>query len=263
VPVSAGASRQLRLLAVAVPIVVAGVVLAFHGRLPQDPRYHRFADTRALSAIPNAGDVLSNAALVAAGALGLLFLASSANRRRPREPRQSVAYGVFFAGVFLAGFGSAYYHWAPDNQRLFWDRLPMTLAFTSLFVAVLGERVGPRLASRLLVPLLAIGAAAVFYWRWTEAAGHGDLRLYALVQYGLVVSMGLLLLLFPDRRTDGFWWVAGAYALAKVCEVFDEPIFRLTGFVSGHTLKHVLAGAAAGLVLVVLARRRPDTKEVR
>ena len=257
------ASRKFRLLAVAAPSIVAAVALTFYGRLPQDPRYHRFADTRTLAGIPNVGDVLSNVALVAAGAVGLLFLARSPRRGPLLDPRERIAYVVFFAGVFLAGFGSAYYHWAPDNQRLFWDRLPMTLAFTSLFVAVLGERIGLRPANRLLVPLLAIGAAAVLYWRWTEAAGRGDLRPYALVQYGLLVSLVLLLLLFPDRRAKGVWWVVGAYALAKVCEVFDESIFRLTGFVSGHTLKHVVAGAAGGLVLLVLASRRPMTKEVQ
>src|SRR5262249_28042753 len=156
-------------------------------------------------------------------------------------------YFIFFAGVFLAGFGSAYYHWAPDNSRLFWDRLPMTLAFTSLFVAVIDERVSSFWAGRLLVPLLVLGAFSVFYWRWTEAADHGDLRLYVLVQYGLILSMGLALLLFPSRSeaSISFVWVAAAYALAKIFELADAPIFRMTGWVSGHTLKHVFAGAAA------------------
>jgi hypothetical protein len=45
--------------------------------------------------------------------------------------------------------------------------------------------------------------------------------------------------------------------LAKAFELSDQKILRTTGFVSGHTLKHLAAGAAAGLVLLMLARRRP------
>ena len=38
-------------------------------------------------------------------------------------------YGVLlFAGVVLTGVGYAYSRLGPDNERLFWDRLPMTIA---------------------------------------------------------------------------------------------------------------------------------------
>ena len=33
--------------------------------------------------------------------------------------------------MLLTAVGSSYYHLAPDNERLFWDRLPMTIAFSS------------------------------------------------------------------------------------------------------------------------------------
>jgi hypothetical protein len=55
-------------------------------------------------------------------------------------------------------------------------------------------------------------------------------------------------------------WVVAAYGLAKVCEQLDAPIFRFTGFVSGHTLKHVLSGVAAALVVGTLIPR-PELKE--
>jgi hypothetical protein len=38
---------------------------------------------------------------------------------------------VLFAGVTLSSLGSSYFHLAPDNARLMWDRLPMTIAFIS------------------------------------------------------------------------------------------------------------------------------------
>jgi hypothetical protein len=255
-------SPRVRGFLVAAPALVAAIWLTFHGPIPQDAEYHRFADTRSLAGIPNAGDVLSNLALLLAGLFGLRALAGGSRGEALSDRRVRIPYVIFFAGVLLSGFGSAYYHWAPDNQRLFWDRLPMTLAFTSLFVAVIGERVSPRWAARLLLPLLAFGGFSVFYWRWTESAGRGDLRPYALVQYGLILCLGMALLLFPSHSNVGipFVWVAAAYGLAKVSELLDAPIFRFTGFVSGHTLKHVLAGVAAALVVGTLPRR-PELKE--
>jgi hypothetical protein len=253
---------RVRGFLVAAPALVAAILLAFHGPIPQDPEYHRFADTRALWGIPNAGDVLSNLALLLAGLFGLGALAGGSRREALRDPRVRIPYIIFFAGVLLAAFGSAYYHWAPDNQRLFWDRLPMTLAFTSLFVAVIAERASPRWAAWLLLPLLAFGAWSVLYWRWTESAGRGDLRPYALDQFGFILCLVVVILLFPSHSKVriSLLWVAAAYALAKVCEQLDAPIFRFTGFVSGHTLKHVLSGVAAALVVGTLTPR-PELKE--
>jgi len=44
-------------------------------------------------------------------------------------------------GLRLTAVGSAYHHLAPDNQRLSWDRLPMTLAFMAVkkFIARQGR----------------------------------------------------------------------------------------------------------------------------
>jgi hypothetical protein len=47
------------------------------------------------------------------------------------------------------------------------------------------------------------------------------------------------------------------YALAKVLETFDEPIFAAGHIVSGHTLKHLAAAAAGYYILRMLQKRRP------
>src|SRR5262249_48787388 len=154
-----------------------------------------------------------------------------------RESRERLPYFFFFAGVLLTAFGSAWYHLAPDHDRLVWDRLPMTVAFLSLFVAFLGARIRQDLVPRLLAPLLALVIASVLYWRITEHAGRGDLRPYALVQYYPILALGLLLILYPARysHSGALWSVGVLYGLAKAFELSDEPIFRATGFVSGHT----------------------------
>jgi len=253
------ASRRARVFAVLTPVIVGAVLLLLHGPIPQDPDYHRFADQRVLLGIPHGGDVLSNIALLLAGGLGIGLLASGRFARAFADSRERLPYLLFFTGILLTGFGSAYYHVAPDSGRLFWDRLPMTVAFLSLLSAVMTERVSMRLSSRLLWPLLSFGAASVLYWRLTEEAGRGYLRPYALVQFDSALLIALLLLLFPPRYTHSglFWAAAGAYALAKLCELLDGPIFRMTGVVSGHSLKHIFATLCAAAVLWMLWRRRP------
>ena len=52
--------------------------------------------------------------------------------------------------IFLTGFGSSYYQWNPNDNTLFWDRLPMTLCFMAIFAAALEERANARAGAVLL-----------------------------------------------------------------------------------------------------------------
>lgn len=245
-------------LLLAVPIAVAAA-LVLYGPIPQDPGYHRFADGRALLGVPNALDVLSNAPFALVGVLGL----ASALRGRGAvfvEPEERRSYAVFFLGVAFTGAGSAWYHLAPDNARLVWDRLPMTLAFMALLAAVIAERVEVRLGRRLLVPLLVLGLASVLHWHVTEQRGAGDLRLYALVQFVPFLLVPLLMALYEARYTRGgdLVVVVTLYAAAKLFEAQDAAVFRLGQVVSGHSLKHLTAAAATYWVLRMLRRRVPS-----
>jgi predicted membrane channel-forming protein YqfA (hemolysin III family) len=222
--------------------------------IPQDPAYHAFADGRPMLDIPNALNVLSNIPFLAAGWFGLLAL----RRCGPRmEPWRRRAYVALFAGTALTAIGSSYYHLAPDNARLVWDRLPMTLGFMGLLTAMLAERVDARAARALLLPLLALGGFSVAFWGWSEARGAGDLRLYGFIQYGSLVIVFLLLAFYRSGLPGTAYLVAGlgAYAAAKIFEALDVPIYALGHAVSGHTLKHVAAAAGLGCVAWMLRHR--------
>jgi hypothetical protein len=122
---------RIRILAIVSLGTIAAVFL--HSPIPQSLDYHRFADRRTLLGIPNCFNVLSNVIFLVVGVLGLRFLfrgdgASAANSFTYRSERWP--YVVFFLGVTLTAFGSAYYHLAPENSRLVWDRLPMAIGFT-------------------------------------------------------------------------------------------------------------------------------------
>jgi hypothetical protein len=229
--------------------------------IPQPLSYHQFADRRAFLGIANFGDVISNLPFAAVGIGGLLFLFRTGSRDRVGhfiDPWERWPYLFVFAGLLLTAFGSSYYHLAPDNARLVWDRLPMTITFMGMVAAVIAERISVRLGLWLLPVLLVVGLGSVFEWYWSETQGAGDLRFYAAVQvYSTLVL--LLAFLFPRRytRTSDFWLVIGFYALAKLLETFDRQIFAALHFVSGHTLKHLAAAAAGYCILRMLEKRQP------
>jgi hypothetical protein len=232
-----------------------------HAPIPQSQSYHQFADQRRLLGIPNGLDVLSNAIFLAVGLPGILFLLSrNAGTATPSFalPQEKVPHVVFFLGVVLTGFGSAYYHWKPGNDRLVWDRLPMTIGFTAFFAAMIAERISVKAGLRLLLPLAAAGITSIVYWHWSELRGAGDLRPYILVQFYPLLGVVLLTSMFPSRYTGTaiLFTAIGFYALAKLFESFDAEILNWTRVVSGHTLKHLAAGMAAYLILRMLRARR-------
>jgi hypothetical protein len=216
--------------------------------LPQPLAYHDFADHRAGFGVENFLDVASNTAFIVAGLAGLFVVMRQ--RTRFEFASERWPYGVFFLGLLLTAAGSIYYHLVPDNERLFWDRLPMAIAFMSLIAAQVVDRVSVRTGLLLLLPMLLVGLASVIYWIATERAGAGNLMPYVILQGYSVVMLLVLALLYPSRYTRGtdVYWVFAAYAIAKTLELLDREVLALGNLVSGHSLKH-LAAAVAGLII--------------
>jgi hypothetical protein len=243
-------------------LLACGVAACLIPPMPQPLSYHAFADCRGLGSIPNFLNVVSNLPFLVGGALGIVWVVRGHGQFH--DPREALPCLVFFIGALLTAFGSAWYHLAPDNPRLVWDRLPMTLGFAGLVAAAVGERADARLGARMLWPLLGLGAISVMYWYASERMGRGNVIPYGLYQGWSVLAIVLLLVLFPARRYSHghlLIWAAGWYALAKVFETWDLAVFRLTGgAISGHTIKHLLAAGAVFAILRGLRLRRalPD-----
>lgn len=216
--------------------------------IPQDLRYHDFADRRTRLSIPNALNVFSNLLFFVVGAAGLAWLTGPGRGRG----WDRAAGAILFVGIAATGMGSAWYHLAPSNGRLVWDRLPMTIVFMTFLALVIADRVGARAGRVLLPPLLIAGLASVAYWALID----DDLRAYGLVQFFPMMAIPFLMVTFPSARArDGdLWWAIGCYGASKLTEYFDAAIFALGGIVSGHTLKHLLAGAGAAFILRWIVR---------
>lgn len=200
-------------LAFVSPFLLVLIYTILAGPITQNESYHSFADQRTLFGIPNFSNVISNLPFAVVGVLGLCAFRDLASR-------------VLFTGVLLTAFGSSYYHWAPDSARLVWDRLPMTIVFMSLTAMAIGR------PKWMLGPLLLFGIASVAWWCLS-----GDLRLYAIAQFGSIL---LIISLMLRGRLTGLWPALGLYALAKIAESLDTEIYS-TLLLSGHTWKHLLA----------------------
>jgi hypothetical protein len=230
--------------------------------MPQPADYHDFADKRHALGIDNFVDVVSNAAFLLAGLAGLFVVFSG--RARFEFPGERWPYAVFFLGILLTAAGSAWYHLAPDNETLFWDRLPMTIAFMGLVSSQVVDRISVRAGLILLGPMLLVGMASVVYWIVTERMGAGNVLPYALLQGYAVIVLLLMAVLHPSRYTRGsdLYFIFGWYVLAKLLELLDAEVLVHSNLVSGHSLKHV-AAAVAGVVACRMLLRRTLAQPAR
>ena len=235
-------------------IAFFSVAALIHGPITQPINYHQFADQQTILGIPHFADVLSNLGFALVALWGWFQLKASG--QHPAISHGWAGYRLFLLGLFLTAFGSAYYHLDPDNIGLFWDRLPIALACAGLLAGVWGDT--QRKQSAPLAAALAVfGIASVIWWYVTELGGTGDLRPYLLLQGLPIILIPLWQWLSGQAKADR-WAFGGAlllYVFAKFTEQYDHEIAALLGILTGHTLKHILATAAAALIVARLVRR--------
>jgi hypothetical protein len=243
-------NRKIAFLAI---LGISGALFALFGlpRIPQNPAYHHFADMRRFWGIPNAMNVLSNALLVLVGVLGMNLC-----RRNKRTDFRGLK-AAFFTAVTLTGFGSMIYHWLPNNNTLFWDRLPMAVMFTTFCLIIIVDRISSKVAWKLFWPMNLVAVLSVFYWWIGELRGEGDLRLYGLIVFLPLLLIPVTITLLPSGtiRNRNIWIAICLYALAKLLEILDRPVYEWSGVVSGHTLKHVCAAASIYCLIPKNSRR--------
>lgn len=241
-PTHSHRGRWLALIA-----ALAVFALGVHGPITQWAGYHQFADVRPWGLLPHAANVLSNLPFAVVGVWALWRLAN--------QPGM-LAWRLFAAAITLTAIGSSVYHWQPDKVGLVIDRLPIAWACATLLCAFLAERVDTRWANaRSLVLAVLVSSLAVAWWAVGEAHGQGDLRPYVFVQFlpmllipaALVMNMQAV---SPRALPASAWWAALAlYGLAKALEAADHTVLEVLGFISGHSLKHLLAAGTAGWLL--------------
>jgi hypothetical protein len=227
-------------------ILISIVIIAILGvislpSISQNHIFYHFADRRSIFTIPNASNVLSNVFFCISGILGF--------RRFGHLPSSPTVlrWQLFFISTTLVGLGSAYYHWFPSNDSLFWDRLPMALGFAFMTAGLFAERLGEHTGQALLGPFVFLSTTSIVYCWFTEQLGLGDIRPYILTQYLPLLLTPALLILFPKgpRWDRPYWILFIGLTIAKGFEWKDFAFYEWTyHLISGHTLKHIITAIA-------------------
>ena len=250
----------MKLPLAAAPTVLTLLCLAamiVHGPIAQPANYHAFADLGDFMGIPHAADVLSNIGFALTGLWGIRKLWPL--RRHPLHHSGWPGYSVFLFGLIFTALGSGYYHLTPDNAHLLWDRLPIALACAGLLTGVWAETALPKSRAVMATLVLALYAiASVLWWYVTELNGQGDLRPYLLLQILPLMLIPLWQTIYKSNLHDRSWFGAALllYIFAKLAELNDGALYAMTDrLISGHTLKHLLATAAATAIVYRLTQR--------
>lgn len=181
-------------------------------------KYNNFADKRQLRClcfkINNFNDVVSNIMYTLGGLYQIFY-------------RNNFYFGI---SSILVSFGSIYYHLNPNMNTLFYDRLPMQIAFLFLIF----NNIPLEIFEKFIMIYYSIGS--VIYWNLTH-----DLILYASFQLSIIIYLLIfnLNLFLPVLF----------YIFAKLFEDNDKYIFDITSnfnilIFSGHTVKHIISGLA-------------------
>ena len=243
--------RQAPLAAIAL-VAAAAIWL---GPIVQPQDYHAFADQSTLYQIPHFADVISNLGFAIVALAGALLLP-----RLSRDRSRSYGYPgyrLFIVALFFTAIGSSYYHLAPDNARLAWDRLPIALACGGLLAGVWGD--ARQKSSALFASWMAVLACySVAFWYVPELLGEGDLRPYLMFQILPMLLTPLWQWVYRAPVSDRLSFGAALllYAAAKAAEQYDHEVAAQLGMITGHTLKHLLATLAAAVIIIRLAVRQ-------
>ncbi|BAO28063.1 hypothetical protein [Sulfuritalea hydrogenivorans] len=239
------------------PVVVTALLAAaalLHGPIAQPESYHHFADQKVAFGIPHFADVISNLGFAAVAVWGWIKLAPA--RRHPDIQSGWAGYSLFLIGLFLTGLGSSWYHLAPDNAGLVWDRLPIAVACGGLLAGVRGD-VRHEESREPAAWLALVAIVSVGWWYFTDLSGRGDLRPYLLLQGLPILLIPLWQWIYRQPASDrlAFGAALTIYVGAKFAELNDHEIAATLGVATGHTLKHLLATGAAALIVGRLANR--------
>lgn len=252
-------SELKRLAVLSLTAAIIMIIVFSQAPIAQDPGYHLFSDNKSCLGIPNFWNVISNIPFLFVGLAGIISVLRKKKTEGQLHTQEKGAWLVLFSGIFLTGFGSAWYHLDPNNDSLVWDRLPMSIGFMGLFAGVIAERISHQAYKLLLWPLVGIGVASVISWYASELRGVGDLRMYFIVQFLPLLTIPLMMAVYSPKYTHSIYVVFALilYGLAKSLEHFDADIYGMTGgIMSGHALKHLFAATGCYFLVIMIKMRQ-------
>lgn len=202
--------------------------------------YHEFVDSRSFFGINRFFDTVSNIGFLIVGMLFVkeIFL----------KDQKDFNLILIALGSILVFVGSSFYHLAPSDARLLWDRLPISIVFAGVLSYSLSQNnlIVEKYKNTFNIGYLLFSMFSVIFW-YVGSLSHANwLGPYVFVQFGGMITLIYIAFTGENKSFNKkIWSVLVWYMLAKLCESFDQTIFSLTHEVlSGHTLKHLFAALA-------------------
>ena len=190
-----------------------------------DPHYHNFADKKKYT------DILTNLPILIAGYYILSF--------------QNQKLKILGIHVILLSIASTYYHIKPNNNTILVDLLTISLISALLIMYLLDIQ-----NNHIKILLYLSGIASVLYWKCT-----GNLLPYSILWLSVIF---LLLYVYYDTeyRYESLLIVI-LIVIIRLVEIYDKQIYKLTNnILSGHSLKHILAGIGIYLIANLLNKSK-------
>ena len=186
--------------------------------------YHQFSDTLALFNVPNARNVVSNAALL----IPAVYLLSRGkfNQLVP-----------LLLGLALS---SSYYHLNPNKQTILLDMVFVITLNTVVLSYFVNKSNG--------YIIILLGLISVFYWNQTT-----DSRPYVSLQ--ILIFMYCVYKVYPTKAGYLLLPLLLFSFMTRFSEVNDKEIYETTNhLLSGHSLKHIFAGIQIFIIIFILEK---------
>ena len=247
--------RRCALILLVSMTLAAMMGLLAWGPIPLSAQVHRYADQRSLLGMPGAANLWVNLVMFAAGAWGWRATRASRWPAQLRTPWQ-----LFHLCAMLSALASGLYHSRTGDALFVLAHVFTAAGFMMLTLGMLAERVHSRFGSLVTCVFVLFGVAMTGLVVLFGPSGQNGLdtrpMLLLKVIPVLVIPAGALSL--PSRFTQAFDWVVvlTLYALAKLLESSDALVLEMSGWISGHTLMHLVLTTAVGRMAYCAALAR-------
>jgi len=195
-------------------------------KIPFPQSYHNFTDKREFYGIPNTMNVISNIAIM----IPALYLL-----------QKQKGVSLLSVHILLLAVTSSYYHFLPNDERIFWDMIFVISLNTVILSFFISKNAG--------ILMYVFGIASVIYWKYND-----DIRLYEFLK--VVIPLYVISLLYKNNQMNSYVYVIiCCMVLVRISEYNDKDIYELTHKkLSGHTLKHIIASVEIYYVILLLVK---------
>lgn len=234
-------NRRCALFTLLAMTLAIGMGMLAWGPVSLPSTAHSYADVRPLAGVANGVNAALCLPMLVVGLCGWRAVGRSGWPATLQTP-----WRWCFGCIAVAAGLAALYHLAPNDSRYLAAQSVAAGAFVLLLCGFLAERVDGRFGSpRICTAALGAVTLAAALCAFGAALDMRALLLLQLLPV-LLIPAGALSLPGSHTRQADWLLMLALYASARVCDLGDASVMRITGgAISGHALMHLCLTAVA------------------